>query len=337
MEKYLDAKNGYNEESLREIATIIKNGGLVLFPTETVYGIGTNGLDHNAVKKLYRVKKRSFENPINLLVNNLKMVEGLADNISPVEYKLMKALFPGPFTIILQKKDIVPSVLTANSNYVGVRMPNNEIARKLVEFSGIPIAAPSANISGELSATEFNDIIDKFSNSLDFAIDGGKTNLGIESTIVKVINEVPHILRPGSITPEQIKDVAGNVVLGEKNNSNLPSLNLAHYQLNVPSILFFNKDTQKMVNKILDLCQNYKKPVIVSSTENAEYYSNLPVVTVASKYDLENYSKNLFSSLRKAASFNPDVILIEGVKNEGLGIAIMNRLVNLCNENYVEI
>ncbi len=337
MEKYLDTKNGYKEENLKEIANTIKNGGLVLFPTETVYGIGTNGLNANAVEKLYKVKKRSLKNPINLLVSDIKMVEKITNKISHVEYELMKAFFPGPFTLILQKNDIVPQIVTANSNYVGVRMPNHKIAIKLVEFAGVPVAAPSANVSGELSATDFNDIIDKFSNSLDFAIDGGKTNIGIESTIVKVIDEVPHILRPGSITPEQIKHVAGNVVLEENHNSNLPSSDMAHYQLNIPSILVFDENNKEMINKILNLCRNYKKPVIVSSTENTEYYSNMQVVNVASRYNLEDYSKNLFSSLRKAVSFNPDIVLIEGVKNEGLGIAIMNRLKNVCNEIYVEI
>lgn len=338
---YLDAKNKIEEEKLKKIAIGIRNGKIALFPTETVYGIGTNGLDEIAVQKIYEIKKRNKQNPTNLLVSSIQMIEEITQDITPLEYKLMHTFFPGPFTIILKKKKIVPDIVTANSDLIGIRMPSNKITKKLVELANVPIAAPSANISGKLSGTNFTDIIDEFSNSLDFAIDGGKSKFGMESTIVKVIDNIPHILRPGHITPEQIKNIAENVILEESKNKILPSSNMKHYQLDINSTLIYSENNQEMVNKILNLSKNYKKTVVLCCTENETFYSTTNsiknIICVASRNDLETYSKNLFSSLRKASLFPCDMILIEGIRKDGLGIAIMNRLQNICNDNYIEI
>jgi L-threonylcarbamoyladenylate synthase len=193
------------EEQLKEAAEIIKNGGLVVFPTETVYGIGTNGLDKEAVKRLYSVKKRPLNKPISLLVSNFEMIDKVATNISELEYKIMKTFFPGPLTIVLNKKGIVPKEVTANGDTVGVRMPANDEALKLIEFSGVPIATPSANISGKPSGTNINMIKNDFGDKVDCYIDGGESKLGIGSTIVKVRNNQIIILRQGSITKEELE------------------------------------------------------------------------------------------------------------------------------------
>ena len=198
---------------LKQAAKLIEQGKVVVFPTETVYGIGTNGLDENAVKKLYEIKQRPLNKPISLLVSNMEMVNQIAKNITETEYKIMENFFPGPLTIILKKKDIVPNIVTAGQDTIGVRMPSGEIARKLVEIAGVPIAAPSANISGEPSGTNLEDIRSVFGESVDFYIDGGKSKIGIGSTIVQVINGIPHIIRKGSITKEQIEEVAGKVIV----------------------------------------------------------------------------------------------------------------------------
>ena len=194
-------------EKLKEPAQIIKKGGIVIFPTETVYGIGTNGLDEKAVKKLYEIKQRPLNKPISLLVSDMEMIEHIAKDITDVEYKLMKAFFAGPLTIILKKKDCIPDIVTANYDTVGIRMPDNEIARKLVEYANVPIAAPSANISGKPSGININNIKKDFEGKVDYIIDEGESQLGISSTIVKVIKGVPHILRQGTITLKQIQDV----------------------------------------------------------------------------------------------------------------------------------
>lgn len=204
MNKYLDFRKETDYTKLKEPAQIIKNGGIVVFPTETVYGIGTNGLNENSIKRLYEVKQRPLNKPISLLVNSIEMIEQITQNISELEYKLIKKFMPGPFTIILKKKDIVPNILTANGDTVGIRMPENKVALKLIEYAGVPIATPSANISGKPSGTTLDMINNDFGEKVDYFIDGGKSKIGVASTIVQVIGGKPHILREGAILKEDI-------------------------------------------------------------------------------------------------------------------------------------
>lgn len=204
MEKYLDFRDKIDYKKLNDVARIIKDGGIVVFPTETVYGLGTNGLDAKAIEKLYKIKKRPFSKPISLLVSDMEMIKNVARDITDMEYKLMNAFFPGPFTIILKKKDVVPNILTANGETVGIRIPDNEIARSLIEYSGVPIATTSANISGKESGTNMESILKQFKDGVDFYINGGESKIGVGSTIVKVIDGNPIILRQGSISRNQI-------------------------------------------------------------------------------------------------------------------------------------
>ncbi len=207
MQNYLNLKNNPDYIKLKEPAKIIKHGGIVVFPTETVYGIGTNGLNEKAVKKLYAIKQRPLSKPISLLVNSIDMINEIAKDITKLEYALIKEFFPGSLTIILKKKEIVPDIVTANSDTVGVRMPANEIALKLIEYSEVPIATPSANISGRTSGTNIDDIMKDFDGKVDWCIDDGPSKIGLASTIVQVVNGIPNILRQGAITEEQIKYV----------------------------------------------------------------------------------------------------------------------------------
>ena len=196
---YLDFKNEIDYNKLNKPATIIKNGGIVIFPTETVYGIGTNGLDKTAIKSLYRVKERPLNKPISLLVNNIDMINQVAKDITDLEYNLIRKFFPGPLTLILKKKDCVPDILTAGSDTVGIRMPANEIALKLIDLAGVPIATPSANISGKPSGIVPEKILSDFNGKVDCFIDNGNSKIGLASTIVQVKDGIPQILRQGSI------------------------------------------------------------------------------------------------------------------------------------------
>ena len=190
---------------LKEAAELIKQGKIVVFPTETVYGIGTNGLDENAVKKLYEVKQRPLNKPISLLVSNIEMVNSIAKDITEIEYKIMKKFFPGPLTIILKKNEIVPNIVTSGQDTVGVRIPSGNTAKELIETAGVPIAAPSANITGRPSGTNLQQIKKDFDGKVDYFIDGGNSEIGVASTIVQVIDGEPKILRQGIITLEQIR------------------------------------------------------------------------------------------------------------------------------------
>ena len=195
-----------NEEKLKEIGEEIKKGKIAIFPTETVYGIGTNGLNEEGIKKLFDIKKRPKEKPISLLVNSIEMIERIA-KLTEEERKIIKIFFPGPLTLIVEKKKIVPDILTSNKKTVGIRMPDNEIALKLIKYANIPIATSSANISGKENNTDIINIKKEFENKVDYFIDGGKSKIGIGSTIIKIENNKLHILRKGIITEEEILKV----------------------------------------------------------------------------------------------------------------------------------
>lgn len=189
---------------IEQAAEIIKNGGIVVFPTETVYGIGADALNEDAIKRLYRVKGRPANQKTSLLVSSIEMLEKITQNISDIEYKLIKRFFPGPLTLILHKKNIIPNILTNNEEIVGFRMPANQIALELIEKVGRPIATSSANFAGKPSGINLSDIKNNFKENVDFYIDGGKSEIGMGSTIVQVIDGKPVILRQGSITLDQI-------------------------------------------------------------------------------------------------------------------------------------
>jgi len=349
MSKYLDLRNNVDNFKIEEAAQIIKNGGLVIFPTETVYGIGANGLNPEAIEKVYVAKGRKQDNPLILLVSNKKMLEQIAEDITEIEAKLMKAFWPGPLTIVLKRKSCVPNIVTGGLDTVGVRLTSGEIARKLVESSGFPIAAPSANISGKPSGTSVEEIFEELQNKVDCIIDGGKSQEGIESTVVRVIDGVPNILRPGKITPEQIKQVAGTVQIAQhilektklKSDGKVlsPGMKYKHYEPDSKCILVYSEDNSKMIAKIKDLARNYNKVTIISCCENIDEYKEITksIINIGSQKDLNEISKNIFSALRKVDKIMPEIVIIEGVRQEGLGLAIMNRLIGACGDNYFKI
>ena len=341
----IDLKKGKNYEDLKRAADVIKQGGLVLFPTETVYGIGANGLDEKAVKKIFEAKGRAQDNPLILHVSDFNMVQYIAKDISELEYKLMDAFWPGPFTIILKKRDIVPSVVTGGLDTVAVRMPANKIANILIKYSNIPIAAPSANISGKPSGTCLEDILDELSSKMDFVIDGGKCEVGIESTVVKVEDNRVRILRPGKVTKEQIENIVNSVILDEhifedlKPNDKVlsPGMKYRHYAPNTRCILVYSDNNMDMVDKINELSGEYTHAMVICCNENKHKYTNNNILTYGPKNDFEEIAKNIFTLLRKVDTMNSDVVFIEGMKKSGVGIAIMNRLIRACSHEYIEI
>ena len=202
---YINLEEKTNWKELKKAAQLIKQGGIAIFPTETVYGIGANGLDESAIKKLYQIKQRPLSKPISLLVNSIDMINSITENITKEEYSLIKKFMPGPLTIILKKKKIIPDILTANSDTVGIRMPENEISLKLIEYAGVPIATSSANISGQESNTKVNENLKELKEKVDVFIDGGESKISIASTVVQIVNGSPKILREGIITEKEIQ------------------------------------------------------------------------------------------------------------------------------------
>ena len=345
MENYLDLKNATDYSKLKVAGEIIKNGGLVLFPTETVYGLGANGLDENAVKNIYKAKGRAQDNPLILHVSNFEMVSKIAQNISDIEYTLMKTFWPGPFTIILDRTEIVPDIVTAGLDTVGVRMPSGTIANKLISYAGVPIAAPSANVSGRPSGTNISDIFEELSDKVDYIVDGGECEVGLESTVVRVVDGVPNSLRPGKISTEDIKKAVGTVKIDEHILKNIktdekvlsPGMKYRHYAPKADCILVYSEDNEKMIKKIQEITQKYTNPLVISCNENAKYYEAQNKILYGSKENLNEIAQNIFKDLRKVDSFKPDIVIIEGVKNDGIGLAIMNRLIRACEYHYIKI
>lgn len=345
MEKYIYLKNTTDYSKLKVAGEIIKQGGLVLFPTETVYGLGANGLDEDAVKKIYIAKGRKQDNPLILHVSNFDMVSKIAKDISDIEYTLMKTFWPGPFTIILNRTKIVPDIVTAGLDTVGVRMPSGEIARALISYAEVPIAAPSANISGRPSGTNISDIFEELSDKVDYIVDGGECEVGLESTVVRVVDGVPTILRPGKISPEDIQKVIGVVKIDEHILKNIepdekvlsPGMKYRHYAPKSQCLLIYSEDNEKMVKKIQEISKEYTNPLVISCIENAKYYEVNHKIIYGAKENLNEIAQNIFKDLRKVDSFHPDIVIIEGVKNQGIGLAIMNRLIRACEYHYIKI
>lgn len=345
MNKYIDIKNVENLNILNDAANVIRSGGLVLMPTETVYGIGADGLNKNAVQKIFAAKGRKQDNPLILHISNMEMLDKIACDISDLEYKLMNKFWPGPLTIILKRKDIVPDIVTGGLDTVGVRMPSNKVANKLIELANTPIAAPSANISGKPSGTNIQDIIDELGNKVDYIVDDGECDIGLESTVIQVIQNEIIILRPGKITKEDLLTVCKNVSIDKhilNKSENLekvlsPGMKYRHYAPNSKCILVYSNNNDKMVNKISEIATNYSNPLIISSTENINKYKIKNILDIGHKNDLNEISKNIFSFLRKVDKYLPDIVIIEGVKKEGIGLAIMNRLIRACEYNFIEI
>ena len=340
--KYINLKDNQNYEKIKEPAQAIKQGNLVLFPTETVYGIGANALDEKAVKKIYEAKGRASDNPLIAHISNLEMLKKLVTEIGKTEKKLIEKFWPGPLTIIFNKSNIVPNIITAGLETVAIRMPSNEIAKRLIEYSGVPIAAPSANISGKPSGTIVEDILEELDGKVEYIIDGGMVDIGLESTVIRVIDGKVHILRPGKITKEDIeslgieveieKQILGKYEEGEKVLS--PGIKYKHYAPNTKCILVYSNNNEKMVEKINEI-SNEKNAVILCRTSNLEKYNATNKLAMGNT--LEEICNNIFTLLRKVDKYNAEIVLIEGVQKDGLGLAIMNRLLRACAYNYIEI
>lgn len=194
----------YNNDIIHRLANRLKNGSVGIFPTDTVYGIACNAFNETSINKLFKLKSRDHSKPINVLISSLNMLDYLVENITIQEKKLIDTFWPGPLTIIFNKKPTVSNILTSNLNTVGIRMPNDKIALSLIKNSNVPLATTSVNISGHPPGTNINDFLHYFNDKVDFIIDNGETNIKHASTVVQIINKKPIILRQGSISEEEI-------------------------------------------------------------------------------------------------------------------------------------
>ncbi|WP_027632619.1 L-threonylcarbamoyladenylate synthase [Clostridium hydrogeniformans] len=332
---------------INKCGDIIKKGGIVAFPTETVYGLGGNALDSSAVRKIFEAKGRPQDNPLIIHVNNFN-IENLVEEVPKVAKELMKRFFPGPLTIILKKKPIVPMETSAGLETIGIRMPDNEIALKLIEESGVPIAAPSANISGKPSPTDVLTCIKDLKGKVEGILGGSSSKVGVESTIIDCTVEPPCVLRPGGITLEQLKEVDNSIYVDpaimEKPKADFkpkaPGMKYRHYAPKAP-VKIIKGDLQKTIEKINEMVQNYidnnKTVGIIATDETKALYKSGEIISLGSRNNMNDIAKNLFSTLRAFDQIEVDVILSEAFSEEGIGLAIMNRLNKSAGFHIIEI
>ncbi|MGG5462842.1 L-threonylcarbamoyladenylate synthase [Clostridium sp. B9] len=326
---------------LEEAAEIIKSGGIGAFPTETVYGLGANALDGEAVTKIFKAKGRPQDNPLIIHIADKNDIEKYVKEIPSFAQQLMDKFWPGPLTIIFKKKDIVSNITSAGLDTVGVRMPNDEVALKLIELSEVPIAAPSANISGRPSPTDIERCVQDLDGRVDFIIGAKKSEIGVESTIVDATGEHLCVLRPGGITLEMLKEVDEGVYidkailtsLDENTKPKAPGMKYKHYAPKA-KVKMVQGSTNKMVEKIKEMVHNYidedLKVGIMATDETMSMYNEGIVKSLGTREDLTSVTKNLFEMLRAFDDLGVDVIVTEAFDEEGLGVAIMNRLKKSC-------
>lgn len=327
------------KENLDILTKEINNNNLVIFPTETVYGIGANALSQESVSKIFEVKERARNNPLIVHLKDKEEIEKYAIVENSIEQKLIDSFMPGPFTLILKKKDIIPSVVSAGLDTVGIRIPINEIAHEFLEYVNVPIAAPSANISSRPSGTKVSDIKGEFDNLVNYVIDGGESKIGLESTVVKVIDNTPIILRPGFITKEDIENVVGKCMVSEnvlnqisdKSKAESPGMLYKHYAPKTKCLLIYANNLDDLKELIRE---NQTNKTIILGSSKLKDINSYKFINYGDT--LEDISHNIFSKLRECDNYNADLIIIEGVEKVGLGLAIMNRLIRTANFNYLE-
>ena len=334
MECELVKINSIKDEALTKAAEFIKNGGLVAFPTETVYGLGGDGLNSEAASKIYKAKGRPSDNPLILHINDQKMLHKIVNDVNSMAKKIMTAFCPGPITLILPKSDIVPSSVTGGLDTVAVRMPDNDIARELIRLSNTPIAAPSANISGRPSPTTAQAVYNDLHDRIDMILDGGACHFGVESTIVDCTEDVPIILRPGAITKERLEELfpvvkIDKAIIGENVVPKAPGMKYKHYAPKANMILFEGssaKMADAIANKIADYEREGKKVGLVVSSEVAEKLQHENTAIYGNQEDLLTIASDIYECLRFFDDKDVDIILAEGTTDKGIGLAIMNRL-----------
>lgn len=326
------------EQDIKKAGEILKNGGLIAFPTETVYGLGANGLDEEAVSKVYKAKGRPSDNPMILHIAEISEIYDIAEELSEDGRKLVEAFWPGPLTVVVKRKPIVPDTTTGGLDTVGVRMPSDETARNLIKAAGVPIAAPSANLSGKPSPTMAEHVIKDMNGRIDGIICGGKCQVGIESTVVSVVGDTPVILRPGKITKEDMSKVLGKEVkidpaieiTNAKETKNhdfkpmAPGMKYRHYAPEA-EMLVIEGDEDKV------------KLEIAKQKESLEKQGKKVGVIMFGSDNFEVAAHDLFADLRKMDDENVDYIIAGAVKSEGLGYAVMNRMLKSAGYNILKV
>lgn len=337
-----------DDEIYEQAAEILKNGGLVAFPTETVYGLGADALDEKASAKIYAAKGRPSDNPLIVHIADKKDLEVLSCDVNDMAVKAAEAFWPGPLTMILKKKDIVPDSITGGLGTVAIRMPSHPVAARLIKKSGVYIAAPSANISGKPSPTKAEHVIHDMNGRINMIIADDTVDIGVESTIVDLSEDVPTILRPGFITKKQLEDVLGEVKVDPAVMGNVadgivpkaPGMKYKHYSPDA-NVVIVTGDSDKVVGKINELCElrrkEGKRVGVMTVSEDAGCYNADKVVDMGSRCDEALAAKNLFAALRSFDEDGIQYVYSESFPTDNVGQAVMNRLIKAAGHTIIKV
>jgi L-threonylcarbamoyladenylate synthase len=336
-----------DENSILEASELIKSGEVVAFPTETVYGLGANALDPRAVEKIFRAKGRPGDNPLIVHVSKTQDVDKLVKELPPKARALMETFWPGPLTIVFKKSSVIPSEVTAGLNTVAIRMPNHPVALRLIDYSGLPIAAPSANRSGHISPTTARHVLEDMDGIIPLILDGGKCRVGLESTVLDMTSDIPVILRPGGVTLEMLEGILGEVRVdlsvlkpvanGQKARS--PGMKYVHYAPRA-QVLIVRGRLDSIVKKINELVKEYSasgmKVGVLATQETRESYHKGEVLVLGERTRPAVMASNLFSVLREFDAKGVDIVLAEWVDTSNEGLAIMNRMIRAAGFNVID-
>ncbi len=336
-------------KKVRMAAGIIRDGGLVAFPTETVYGLGADALNSKAVSALFEAKKRPRDNPPIIHVENVDDVCKLVKQIPARAEKLMKEFWPGPLTLVFKRSENVPDITVAGLDTVAVRMPQHAVALTLIRESRCPLAAPSANLAGKPSPTSAEHVFKDLNGRIDAILDAGVTHIGVESTVLDLSVEPAMVLRPGGTPLEALKAVLGEVklhpfVVAEKelaiNETRSPGMKHRHYAPKAQLILVEGAIAPVMATIKSLICEywmQHKRVGVLATAETAWAYEADVVKSLGSRRKVNVMATNLFKLLREFDEENVDIIIAENVPTEGLGLAVMNRLRKASGYNIVKV
>ncbi len=336
------------DDELMRAAEILRGGGLVAFPTETVYGLGADALDASAAKRIYAAKGRPSDNPLIVHISCMEELAPLVKDIPQAAGKLAAAFWPGPLTMVFPKADIVPTATSGGLDTVAVRMPSSPVANRLIALAKVPVAAPSANISGRPSPTTAGHVREDLDGRIDMIIDGGPVGIGVESTIVDVTGEKPVLLRPGAITMEMLTEILGEVYtdpavtgpVGADVHPRAPGMKYRHYAPRA-DLTIFEGDAGRVADEIerrTAAAEAEGRCVgVICTDETRDLYSAGNVRSIGSRADEETIARNLFALLREFDDMGADLIFSESFDRERIGAAIMNRLTKAAGYNIVQV
>lgn len=323
MKEVITIRSEKDMEKLHIPAKALREGKIVAFPTETVYGLGANALNPSAVKRIFELKKRPPNNPLIIHIADRDDIKILVEDIPPLAEKLIDAFFPGPLALVLKKSEIVPPEVTGGGDTVAVRMPDNRIALFLIKNARVPVVAPSANLSGRPSPTKIQHILDDFGDKIDFIINGGEVKFGVESTVLDLTGNIPEIIRPGALPAEEIEKVAGPLKRSRENMliPHPAGIVSRHYSPS-PHIIYCSDGIERSIGKINEIMR--EKKAICLSLRDVEF--DILKGKVIKFKDTVEMARKLYTTYRELEKEGYEVIFVDRIHEEGIGFAVMDRV-----------